>query len=92
MSNIEIGNWKLQIVKHPTIFENPEYLRIITDRLEGQYFPALELAKDTFAQQKVWLAFWTYLTSRYTIRKPFQFNYQEADNIIDIIQSSIKYI
>ncbi len=92
MSNIEIGDWKPQVSKHPIFDDNVEALHIVIERLEGQYLPALKSARDNIANEKVWLALWTYLTSRLTIRKPFQLTYSEADKIIDIIQSKIKYI
>ena len=92
MSNIEIGDWEIQVSNHRIFNKNPQALSIVIERLEGQYLPALESAKDDFAKEKVWLALWTYLTSRLTIRKPFQLTYSEADKIIDIIQSTIKYV
>ena len=91
MSNVEIGNWMEPISNIPILLENPDFLQIISDRLQGQYLPALNAANDDFAQKKVWLALWTYLTSRFTIRKPFQLTAAEADQVIDIIQSTIKY-
>ena len=92
MTKIEIGDWKFHISNHRIFSGNPQALWIVIERLEGQYLPAIESAKDSFEKEKVWLALWTYLTSRSTIRKPFQLTYSEADKIIDIIGSTIKYV
>jgi len=92
MSNIQIGDWKLPISKYSILSDNPENLQVVIDRLELQYLPAFISAKDNFAREKVWLALWTYLTSRLTIRKPFQLTSEEADKIIDLIQLSINTI
>ena len=58
-------------------------------RFLGQYLPALISARTQEDRDRVWRAFWSYLTAPVTRAKPFGLSYSSADDLIAEIQQEL---
>ncbi len=81
--------WEKAIRDFPNLTGNPEGIESLIERFEGQYLGALLLAKIEDQRNDAWLAFWSYLIARPTMRKPFQLTSEEADRLIASLQSAL---
>ena len=70
----------------PELSDNPEGAALLVQRLEGQYIPAFLKAATQEARDRVWLAFWSYLTAPITRRKSFSLSSGTADRFIAEVQ------
>ena len=81
--------WEAIANGSPELSDNPEGAEHLADRFEGQYLPAMMKARTPEAQERVWLAFWTYLTAPLTQRKPFRLSSKAADQLIGDVQKAM---
>ena len=84
---MEAREWKKVIREFPTLEEDLEGVESLIEHFEGEYFEALQMARDEDARDHVWVAFWNFLIARPTMRKPFQLTSQDADELIARLQS-----
>ena len=74
--------WEGIVGSSPGFEGNAEGAAHLTYRFVGQYLPALLRARSQQEQDRVWLAFWSYLIARATTRKPFGLSHEAADELI----------
>ena len=92
MENDEIPGsslWEAIANRHPEFSGNPEGAAHVAYRFEGQYLPALSKARTQEESERVWLAFWSYLTAPLTRRKPFGLSSRAADRLIAEYQEAL---
>lgn len=68
---------------------NPEGASYLVQRFEGQYLPALRKARTQEQRERVWLAFWSYLTATISSRKLFRLSPGGADRLIGEFQKAM---
>ena len=66
----------------PALASNPDGITLIVSKFIGKYLPALLKAGSEKTRERVWLAFWSYLISQPTRRKPITLSQQNADLLI----------
>jgi hypothetical protein len=81
--------WGEIAIRSPELVENPEGAAHLAFRFAGKYLPIVLGAKDNEERERVWLAFWSYLTARETSRKPFGLTADAADEIIGQFRATL---
>jgi hypothetical protein len=81
--------WVEIAIRSPELEENPEGAAHLAFRFAGKYLPIVLGTKDHEARERVWLAFWSYLTARETSRKPFGLSSDAADEIIGHFRAAL---
>ena len=90
MEQLEPSRWQDRVREFSALAGNPEGTQSLTERFQAQYLEALSLAEGKEDRDRVWLAFWHYLITRPTMRKPFQLTSQQADDLIAQIQACLE--
>lgn len=86
------AKWEEFVIKAATLKNDPLACEQLVYRFLGQYLPALISAKTKQDQERVWTAFWHYLTTPITRAKPFGFSYSSADDLIAEIQNELGHL
>ena len=73
----------------PALADDPAACAQLAFRLAGQYLPALLSARRPEDRQRVWDAFWRYMTAAPTPSKPFVVPDATADSLIAAIQEEL---
>jgi hypothetical protein len=74
----------------PELANDAESREQIADRFARQYLAAWTRATNDEMRERVWLAFWSYLTSVPTPRKPFELSEESADVLIRRMREEVE--
>jgi hypothetical protein len=74
----------------PELADDKESIEQIADRFARQYLAAWLRAGTDDMRERVWLAFWSYLTSAATPRKPFVLSGESADSLITRMRGEVE--
>lgn len=83
------GPWEAIAGSSPEVSDNLEAAGHLAYRFEGQYLPVLLRSRTQEQQDRVWLAFWSYLTAPSNKRKPFSLSSKGADKLIEDFQKAM---
>ena len=75
--------------KSPELADNPEGTEHLVYRFVGQYLPAVLRARTSDDRERAWLALWSYMIARPTMRKPFGLSHEAADRLIAEFQEAV---
>jgi hypothetical protein len=81
--------WEEFVGKASELQGDPAACERLVYRFLGQYLPALLEARTQEDHERVWRAFWSYLTAPVTRAKPFSLSYSSADDLIADIQEEL---
>jgi hypothetical protein len=81
--------WEELIGKTSELEGDPTACEHLVYRFLGQYLPALLAGRTQDDRERVWRAFWSYLTAPVTMAKPFGMSYSSADDLIAEIQKEL---
>jgi len=81
--------WEEFVGRASELQDNPTACEHLVYRFLGQYLPALVAARTQEDLDRVWRAFWSYLTAPLTRAKPFGLSYSSADDLIADIQQEL---
>ena len=81
--------WEEFVGRASEIQDDPAACEQLVYRFLGQYLPALISARTQEDRDRVWRAFWSYLTAPVTRAKPFGLSYSSADDLIAEIQQEL---
>ena len=83
------ARWEELVGKASERRDNPAACERLVYRFLGQYLPALISARTQDDRERVWRAFWSYLTAPVTGAKPFGLSYSSADDLLADIQQEL---
>ena len=75
--------------KSPELADNPEGTEHLVYRFVGKYLPAVLQARTAEDRERAWLALWSYMIARPTMRKPFGLSHEAADGLIAEFQEVV---
>lgn len=82
--------WEAMIGDVPELANDKESTEQIADRFVRQYLTAWLRAGTDEMRERVWTAFWSYLTSALTHRKPFKLSSESADALIGRMRGEVE--
>ena len=83
------GTWEKLVSTFDEFKDDLDSCQLLVDRLLGQYLPALLSARTEADLDRVWRAFWSYLTAPATRLKPFGLSSESADELIGKLQAEL---
>ena len=86
----DTARWTRMIGDAPELVDDNESTEQIADRFVRQYLAAWLKAGTDEMRERVWLAFWSYLTSTPTPRKPFELSSESADSLIGRLRGEVE--
>ena len=81
--------WEEFMGRASELQDNPTACEQLVYRFLGQYLPAMIAAKTQEDHDRIWRAFWSYLTAPVTRAKSFGLSYSSADDLIAEIQQEL---
>ena len=82
-------SWEALAGGSQELSDNPQAAGHLVYRFLGKYLPTLLAARTEEARERVWLAFWSYLIARASMKKPFGLSQQAADELIERFQREL---
>jgi len=87
---LDAARWAAIISDTPELAGDGHSIEQIADRFTRQYLSAWARAGAHEMRERVWQAFWSYLTSAPTPRKAFQLSAESADALIGKIRERVE--